>query len=148
MAFISDLNETTFAQLIVLPTSARLVEAAKILADTARQMIVIENEEKQMAGVVTRADVVRMISSCSGSSCSTACAHVMTTKVHACKPTHELHAVWEIMRQKRLQSMPIVDDGNYPVGLVLARNVLEKLLTETEHEDQLMKDYVMGIGYR
>ncbi len=148
MACINDLNEITSAQLIALPKSARLIEAARILADTARQMIVIANEEGQMVGVVTRADVVRMISSCSGSSCSISCEHVMTTNVYACKPAHELNAVWEKMHQKRLQSMPVVDEGNRPIGLVLARNVLEKLLNQTEHEDQLMKEYVMGIGCR
>lgn len=148
MALIRDLNETISAQLIVLPSSARLVEAAGVLADTANQMIVIESNEKQMVGVVTRADVVRMISSCSGSSCSTTCEHVMTTNVHSCSPEHELHAVWERMHQERLQSMPVVDDDNRPVGLVLARNVLEKLLIQTEYEDQLMKEFVMGIGYR
>lgn len=148
MAYVRDLSDTTSQQLFVLPTSAKLIEAAEILADTARQMVVIENQEKQMTGVVTRADVVRMIRNCQGSSCSTLCADIMTTDVHSCSPEHELHIVWACMHEKHLQSMPVVDDRNHPVGLVLARNVLERLLSETDHEEQLMKEYIMGIGYR
>ena len=148
MAYVRDLSDTTSQQLFVLPTSAKLIEAAEILADTARQMVVIENQEKQMTGVVTRADVVRMIRNCKGSSCGTLCANIMTTDVHSCSPEHELHIVWAWMHERRLQSMPVVDDRNHPVGLLLARNVLERLLSETDHEGQLMKEYIMGIGYR
>ena len=52
------------------------------------------------------------------------------------------------MKSKALQSVPIVDAERRPIGLVSARDALELLLSEVEHEGELMKEYVNCVGYR
>jgi hypothetical protein len=44
--------------------------------------------------------------------------------------------------------IPIIDHERRPLGTLSARDVLQILLGETEHEEYLLRDYVMGIGYR
>ena len=43
---------------------------------------------------------------------------------------------------------PIVDGERRPIGLVSVRDALELLLSEVEHEGELMKEYVNCVGYR
>ena len=72
----------------------------------------------------------------------------MTQEVIVCSIEDRLHDVWTIMKAKGLQSVPIVDPENRPTGLLSAADVLEVLLSEVEYEEELLKDYVMCVGYR
>jgi hypothetical protein len=55
--------------------------------------------------------------------------------------------VWATMKNKELKSVPIVDSEQRPIGLVLARDALEMLLSEAEHEGELLKEYVNSVEY-
>jgi hypothetical protein len=44
-------------------------------------------------------------------------------------------------------NVPIVDPEYRPIGVLNARDVLEALLEEAEHEEMLLRDYVMSIGH-
>jgi CBS domain-containing protein len=52
------------------------------------------------------------------------------------------------MKERSLLHIPIVGQDFKPLGVINARNVLFALLGEVEHEESLLRDYVMGIGYR
>lgn len=43
--------------------------------------------------------------------------------------------------------MPVFDAARHPPGVLAARDVLEKLLDDREHEERLLMDYVMAMGY-
>jgi CBS domain-containing protein len=101
-----------------------------------------------MVGVVTKTDIVRRISSCHGSGCATAVATVMTRDVTSCRPDDLLQNIWSIMKERSLLHIPIVGQDFKPLGVINARDALFELLGEVEHEESLLRDYVMGIGYR
>lgn len=73
----------------------------------------------------------------------------MTTReVAACRPETELAAVWSAMTVGSHASLPIVQRGRRPLGVLHARDVLRALLGEAAHEEALPRDYVMGVGHR
>jgi hypothetical protein len=47
-----------------------------------------------------------------------------------------------------LKCVPIIDRDARPLGVLYVRDVLEVLLREVEYEELLLRDYVMGVGYR
>jgi CBS domain-containing protein len=136
------------ARLVVIRNGQQLTEAAALLSEPNRHMVVVCGDDGAMVGVVTRTDIVREIRHCQGCSCTTPCAAVMTQEVIVCSIEDRLHDVWTIMKAKGLQSVPIVDPENRPIGLLSAADVLEVLLSEVEYEEELLKDYVMCVGYR
>jgi CBS domain-containing protein len=71
----------------------------------------------------------------------------MTRRVIACRPDDRLDEIWTAMNEKELHSIPVVDAGRRPLGLLSARDALEALLASVEYEGTLLRDYVMGIGY-
>jgi CBS domain-containing protein len=135
------------SRLVLIGDDRPLTEAASLLADTTRHMVVVCDRTGAMAGVVTRTDIVRQIQHCQGCACKTPCVDVMTREVICCCLSDSLHEVWTMMKSKGLKGVPIVDPERRPIGLVLARDALEMLLSEAEHEGELLKEYVNSVGY-
>lgn len=42
----------------------------------------------------------------------------------------------------------VIDEQSRPTGVVNARDALRTLLAQEKYEEALLRDYVMGIGYR
>ena len=74
-------------------------------------------------------------------------ASVMTREVVYCRLNDTLQKVWALMKEKGFLHIPIVDLQGRPLGIVYARDALQALLGQVEHEEDLLRDYVMGIGY-
>jgi CBS domain-containing protein len=134
--------------LVTVRTDALLIDAAKLLNDPRHNLVVVCDDSGRMAGVITKTDVVSRISHCTGCSCTMAAAHVMTREVTFCRPSDRLHEVWSTVKQRALKNIPIVDQDNMPLGVLSARDLVRVLLEDTEHEESLLLDYVVGIGYR
>jgi hypothetical protein len=53
-----------------------------------------------------------------------------------------------MVKQRGLKNIPIVDRDTVPLGVLNARDMVRVLLEDIEHEESLLRDYVIGIGYR
>lgn len=73
---------------------------------------------------------------------------IMTRDVTYCRTHEMLLDVWSVMRERGLQRVPIVDDGRKPIGIIYSREALQALLSEAENQDELLRDYISGVGYR
>jgi CBS domain-containing protein len=133
---------------VTVRDNAPLTEAAKFLDGNHINLVVVCNEHGAMAGVVTRTDIVRQMSVCMGCGCTAPAAAVMTKDVISCHPGDLLHDVWSLMKERKLLHVPIVGDDLKPLGVINARDALLVLLEGSEYEEGLLRDYVMGIGYR
>ena len=52
------------------------------------------------------------------------------------------------LNARSLRCAPILDNEGRPLGVVHARDIARALIDEETHEEELLRDYVMGIGYR
>lgn len=134
--------------LVTINHAAHLVEAAALLGGGKIDLVVVCEDTGKMAGVVTRSDIVSRISQCSGHACMTTIASVMSRDIIYCRPVDALKAVWDRIVEKGHAHIPVVDQSDCPLGTLTARDVLQALLRETEYEEDLLRDYVMGVGYR
>ncbi|MGN6584817.1 MAG: CBS domain-containing protein [Rhizobiaceae bacterium] len=148
MIRIKSLLPTVGQRLLVIVDEQRLTEAAALLSDGVRHMAVVCDRDGIMVGVVTRTDIVRQIQHCDGCACTTACNMVMSREIISCTPDDWLHEVWSVMKEKKLQCVPVVDAERKPVGRLFAEDALEAQLSQVEYEEGLLRDYVMCVGYR
>lgn len=139
---------TARKRLITLAVEAPVIEAAKLLSSPDTHLVVVCNRAGVMAGVLTKADIVKQISHCTGCSCTEGVAAIMTRDVVKCRPEDPLRETWDVMKTKALKQVPISDNESHPVGVLYANDALQWLLKEAEHEEELLRDYVMGTGYR
>lgn len=146
--FITALLPAAQNRLATVSEDAPLVEAARELARSRINLVVTCRSDATIAGVITKTDVVRQIGHCMGAACTKPASAVMTRDVVVCRPSDWLPEVWATMRERGLKHIPVVDDVSRPVGVLYARDALEVLLQETEAQELLLRDYVLGIGYR
>ncbi len=145
--FVNDMPETARSKLVLLADDALLIEAAKALA-AKTEIIVIHNREGIAQGVVTKTDVVRQMSTCQGGACQCPVSSVMTRNVLWCYGHERLQDVALRMKARDLKCIPLLDETNRAIGLLTSRAILEVLLGDAEHVEDVLVDYVSGVGYR
>ena len=145
---VSSIEAVARSRLATISGDASLVDAAKLLSETHISLVVVCNFDGAMVGVITKTDIVREIGGCGESACTTAAADVMTHDVTYCRPTDSLPDVLSMMEKRGFIHIPVVDENFKPWGVVNARDALRALMAEGKYEASLLRDYVMGIGYR
>ena len=135
-------------RLVTINASALLTDAACLLGNSDVNLVIVCDSDGAMMGVITKTDVVRQIGHCQGRACTSTAAKVMTRDVTKCRPGDSLHDVWSLMNERGIQCVPITGADSIPCGVLNAPDALQALLTEVEDEEVLLRDYVMGIGYR
>lgn len=134
-------------RLVSVADDAPLLDAARLLRGRI-DLVVACSSGGMLTGVVTKTDVVRQVSDGEGAGCLSAASFVMTRNVVFCHLADRLQDVWARMKERGLKNVPITDHEGRPIGVLNARDVLQVLLLDVQHEESLLRDYVMGVGYR
>ena len=145
--FVDALLPTAHERLVTVAEDAPLIEAAGLL-HSGTDLAVVCHADGTVAGVVSKTDVVNQISHCQGASCTCALSTVMSRDILLCRPGDSLLELWTQMKARGFKNVPLVDRELRPLGVVTARDALQILLTESANEEVVLRDYVMGFGYR
>ena len=145
---INNIASAAVSRLITVRTGATVREVAQLLSNTQISLVVVCNEQGTAIGVVSKSDIVRQIGHCSGNTCTDVVNGIMTEVVITCRATDGLSDVLAMMQARGLVNVPVVDAEGKPSGVVNARDVLRELMLEGQYEEALLRDYVMGVGYR
>ena len=148
MTLVLHILEAARKRLAVLSREASLFEAAEILANRNTPLAVVCDKDGTAAGVITRSDVVKVLATARVDACGLKAEAIMAETMLSCRLEDPLQGLWAIMNSRYLRSIPILDDDGRPLGVVYARDVASALLDEVNHEEVLLRDYVMGVGYQ
>lgn len=145
--FVEEMLGEAGAELVTIIQDSKLIEVAKLLISGTDLVIVVDGDGT-LKGVVTKTDVVKQISVCRGASCMCPVSTVMTREVARCRGSDRLGDVSDLMKERHLKNIPVVDEHGRPIGVLTARAVLRVLLSDAHYEEAQLIDYVKGIGYR
>lgn len=145
---VEQLLDEARKRLTTIRTEALLIDAASALANLRAEVVVVCDSNGKTVGVITRADVVRRITHCEGAACRMTAAAAITREVVSCRPDDRVSDMWSKMKEHGLRHIPVVDDKSRPVGVVNARDALQALLTSAANETELLREYVMNVGYQ
>jgi CBS domain-containing protein len=135
-------------RLAVVAVSGLVRHAAELMAKPHTDLVVV-CDDGVMVGIVTKTDILTQLTrSWNGSCLDLAVEAVMTREVASCRASDSLLALWLTMNERDIQRVPVVDLSSSPLGVVYGRDALQALLQEAQVEDGLLRDYIMGIGYR
>jgi CBS domain-containing protein len=148
MALVLHILEAARRRLAVLSREASLFDAAEILANPNTPLAVVCDSEGIAAGVITRSDLVKVLATARVDASGLTADAIMAIPMLSCRLDDPLQQVWAIMNSRNLRSVPILDNDGRPQGVVYARDVASALLDEVTHEEVLLRDYVMGVGYQ
>lgn len=145
--FVEQLLPVACARLVTIADDAPLREAARLLR-AGTDLVVVCGTDGAVVGVITKTDVVVRISQCQGAACTMAAASAMSAEVMLCTPRDLVHDVWSKMQARELKNVPVTDPDGRPLGVLNALDALGVLLQDAKYEESLLRDYVMGVGYR
>ena len=145
--FIEKFLPTARKRMHCIASDASLLQAARLL-ERDHDMLLVCDAGGRMVGVLTKTDALRQIGICSGASCTAPVIQAMTRAVMTETPSGQLNDVWGVMKKHRLKNIPVVDPDGKPLVVLNARDVLQNLWQEVQHEEDLLFNYVMNVGYR
>lgn len=149
MILIQHILDDARKHLAVLSQTAPLTEAAKILANPATPLAIVCDDAGIVVGVVSRADIVKAFCRASSEVFKSSVASVMTRQVLSFQESETLQSVWAALSARRgLRCAPVLDSSGKPQGVVHARDIARALFDEVTNDEQLLRDYVLGVGYQ
>ena len=145
---VQHILEDARRRLAVLSREASVCDAADILANANTPLVVVCDSEGVAVGVVSRTDIVKVFSRDRGDAVNTNAEAIMTQPVSSCHVEQTLQSVWATMGARGLRCTPVLDNSGRPQGVLHARDIARALLDEVANEEELLRDYVLGIGYQ
>ena len=124
---------------------ARSVAAAlDVLAEEGIGALVVSADGRSVEGILSERDIARGLHSRGPALLEQPVADVMTAEVHTCGPTASVTDLAQIMTDRRVRHVPVVDDGRL-VGIVSIGDVVKARLDELEAERAQLVDYIQTV---
>jgi len=143
---IEALRPMISARLVVVAVDATVWTAASALSNPHIGILVVCDENKKAAGVVSKSDLVRHLSSVGAEEAPVAV--LMSRNISSCRPEDDLYATWQKMAAQSLQNMPVLSTDASPLGVLDMRDALQVLFEQEEHQERLLINYIAGVGYQ
>lgn len=128
---------------VTIPRGTTVGQAAQLLSTRKIGAVVISDDGKTVAGIVSERDIVRELGS-EGASCMTDLVDdLMTSKIISCTRTETSDEVLAKMTAGRFRHMPVLE-GNEMVGLISIGDVVKAQLLTLEMEKQALEGMIKG----
>ena len=150
MILVKHILEPARKRLAVLSQEASLFDAAQILAnqDTHTPLAVVCDGDGVAVGVIAPIHIVNVLATAGVDALRFNAGAIMTKPALTCHIDEPLDQVWAVMTSRTLPCAPILDNGGRAQGVLYARDVAIALLDEVNYDEELLRKYVMGVGYQ
>lgn len=125
-------------------TSAEsLADAASVLSSRRIGALVVSDDGRRVAGIVSERDLVRVLGREGPSCLRRPVADVMTVAVETCAPADDVPGIMERMTTGRFRHMPVIEGGRL-AGVISIGDVVKYRMSELEHEASALSDMIKG----
>ena len=147
-ARVSAIAAVASSRLLTVGMDALLAEVAALLSNAQISVVVVCDAAGLPMGTITETVLVRRLGLGQADFFTTHAGDVMTREIKACAPDDLLSDVLAMMHTRGLIHVLVVDSANMPLGVLNARDGLRALLAAGNHEEELLRNYVTGVGYQ
>jgi len=145
---VGEVGAMARSRLLTVRVDALLAEVAALLSNAQISVVVVCDAAGRSIGTITETVLVRRLGLGQADFFSTHAGDVMVRETTACSPDDTLSEVLAMMHRRGLVHVLVVGPDNQPLGVLNARDGLRALLAAGNHEEELLRNYVMGIGYQ
>lgn len=123
------------------------IAAGASLADVVAELVVrrigalLVLDGDGIVGLVSERDVIRVLAAEGAEALSRSARDAMTSPVVTISPHESVTAAMELMTDRRIRHLPVVDDGRL-VGIVSIGDLVKRRIEEVEQEALALKDYI------
>lgn len=143
MKLVKHVLDAKGRHVVSISPDATVFDAIKMMADNAIGSLVVMDAEQKLAGIVTERDYARKVIIMGRSSRETLVADIMTTKVLTATSDHTVNSCMELMTEKRIRHLPVVEDDRV-IALVSIGDLVQAIITDQQEEIQHLEHYISG----
>jgi CBS-domain-containing membrane protein len=122
--------------------TASVCDAVRLLGERRIGALVVSGDGRAIEGIISERDIVRV--AVDGRLDELSVGSVMSTQVVTCAPGDGVDRLMELMTERRIRHLPVVDDRGRLAGIISIGDVVKARLAELEHENQALADYISG----
>lgn len=122
--------------------TASVCDAVRLLDQRRIGALVVSGDGRAIEGIISERDIVRVAAD--GRLDDLSVGAVMSTQVVTCTSGDGVDRLMELMTERRIRHLPVVDGQGHLAGIVSIGDVVKARLTALEHENQALADYISG----
>ncbi len=138
---VKDILSTKGNKVISIEEDARLREAISLLNANNIGVVLVTDPEGDLKGILSERDIIRRALAQETGFRDEPVRKTMTRKVECVSPETSVDQVMDIMTNKRIRHVPVLDSGQL-VGLVSIGDVVKKKLADHAQEVAHLHDYI------
>jgi CBS domain-containing protein len=138
---VADLLRTKGSEVATVPPK---VSVTGLLEDLARHNVgamVVVDSSGALAGIVSERDVVRRLHERGAELLTAPVSEIMTSPVFTCEPGDGVDHLAEIMTERRIRHMPVVENGRL-IGIVSIGDVVKSRIRQLESDREQLESYI------
>ncbi len=115
-----------------------------VVAELARHRIgalVVSSDGRRIDGIVSERDIVRHLSELRTELLEEPVSTIMSTDVVVCAPTEGVESIMNLMTDRRIRHVPVVEDGQLR-GIVSIGDVVKSRIGELEKDRFELLEYI------
>lgn len=105
--------------------------------------LVVSTDGSTVSGIISERDIIRVLSERGNDALDRQVQDVMTRNVVSAKAGDSVRDVMEIMTERRIRHLPVVEDGVLK-GIISIGDVVKVRLEQVESEAHALRDYIAG----
>ncbi|MBE7375623.1 CBS domain-containing protein [Pseudomonas lopnurensis] len=129
--------------LVVIAPEDSVLDALKLMAEKNVGALPVADGSGRLVGIVSERDYARKMVLKGRSSFATPVSAIMTTTVITVEPRQTVRECMQIMTEKHLRHLPVIDEGR-TVGLLSIGDVVKETMAEQDSLIQQLKQYIRG----
>lgn len=137
------LREKEREELFTIEQEASVFEAVQTMNERSIGALIVTHQGR-MAGIFTERDVLRRIVGRQLDPASVRVADAMTARVICCNPATTIEEARELMKERRVRHLPILDAEGDVVGMVSIGDLNAHLTTHQEVTIHYLHEYLHG----
>jgi CBS domain-containing protein len=141
MKLVKHLLDAKGRNVISIAPDASVFDAIKVMADESIGSLVVLDENGKLAGIVTERDYARKVIVMGRSSKDTRVAEIMTTDVLTAASDHTVNACMEIMTEKKIRHLPVVEDGRV-IAMISIGDLVQAIIADQKEEIEHLEHYI------
>ena len=120
---------------------ATIADATDRLKTRRIGVLVVSRDGTSVDGILSERDIVSGLAEFGGSLLDQKVEALMTADVRTCTTEDTVMSVMELMTDRRIRHVPVVEEGNL-VGIVSIGDAVKNRLNELENEASQLREYI------
>jgi CBS domain-containing protein len=120
-----------------------VLHAIQLMSDKSIGALPVVDRDQQLIGIVSERDYARKVILKGRSSAETPVSQIMATPVITVTPEHSVHDCMEMMTEKRIRHLPVIEK-NQLIGMISIGDLVKAVIEEQQQTITQLERYIAG----